>query len=437
MSSDGAAIRVRGLDKHYLVYDTPADRLRQSIVPRVQRLLGRPPSRYFRPFAALSDVTFEVARGEAVGIVGRNGSGKSTLLQIVCGTLRPTRGTVEVTGRVGAILELGAGFSPEFTGRENVYVNGAVLGLTRAEIDRRFDAIADFADIGAFMELPVKTYSSGMFMRLAFAVAVCVDPDILVVDEALAVGDVKFQAKCFRRFDELLSRGATILFVTHATEQVVRHCNRALLLEAGRLIAAGEPRAIANRYYDLLFGAGEGARAVVTGAAPAPPAEAPPQPDGRLEDRARYNRSEYRWGSGEAEIIDAVVTSNGMECPVWRAGAPLEVVVRARFLRAVERPIFGLTVTTPDGVAVYTSNSRDFAKGPVWHAAAAGETRLLRFRLANHLCPGDYLISLGIAEQVDAEVRPLDRRYDVLTLRVEGETRAGGLADLELDFTEL
>jgi lipopolysaccharide transport system ATP-binding protein len=437
MSSDGAAFRVRDLHKHYLVFDKPADRLKQGVVPRVQNILGRPPSRYFRDFAALGGVTFDVMRGEAVGILGRNGSGKSTLLQIVCGTLQPTRGTVEVRGRVGAILELGAGFSPEFTGRENVYVNSAVMGLTRVEIDGRFDAIADFADIGAYMEMPVKTYSSGMFMRLAFAVAVCVDPDILVVDEALAVGDVKFQAKCFRRFDELLSRGATILFVTHATEQVVRHCNRAMLLEGGRLVATGEPRTIANRYYDLLFGAGEDVPSKAEREGAAVGEVAPTRPNGRLEDRARYNRSEYRWGSGEAQILDAIVTSEGVDCPVWRAGTPLEVTLRVRFLRAVERPIFGLTITTPDGVAVYTSNSRDFAKGPVWHAAAAEETRLLRFRLANHLCPGDYLVSLGIAEQVSSEVRPLDRRYDVLTLRVEGASRAGGLADLELDFTEL
>lgn len=193
-----AAIRVRDLSKHFAMFERPQDRLKQMLVPRLQRAAGLAPKRYFQEFTALSGVSFEVARGETVGIVGRNGCGKSTLLQIVCGTLQPSSGTVEVNGRIAALLELGAGFNPEFTGRENVYMNAAILGLTRAQTDERFDEIARFADIGIFIDQPVKTYSSGMYVRLAFAVAISVDPDILVVDEALAVGDRGVPAQVFR-----------------------------------------------------------------------------------------------------------------------------------------------------------------------------------------------------------------------------------------------
>src|SRR5262245_22220073 len=212
MCSDDVAIRIRDVDKHYLIFARPEDRLKQMLVPRLQRLACRAQSRYYRDFAALTGVSFDIKRGETVGIVGRNGSGKSTLLQIVCGTLRPTHGTVEVNGRIAALLELGAGFNPEFTGRENVYLNAAILGLSRAEIDERFQSIADFADIGEFIEQPVKTYSSGMYVRLAFATAINVDPDILVVDEALAVGDEAFQRKCYARIEAIKEKGGTILF---------------------------------------------------------------------------------------------------------------------------------------------------------------------------------------------------------------------------------
>ena len=203
MSSDNPAIRVQDLSKCYEIYVRPQDRLKQSIHPRLQRLVGRNPKSYYREFWALKDVSFEVNKGEAVGIIGRNGAGKSTLLQLVCGTLNPTSGSVEVEGTVAALLELGSGFNPEFTGRENVYLNASMLGLSQAAIDNKFDEIAAFADIGDFLEQPTKTYSSGMLMRLAFAVNTCVDPEILIVDEALGVGDAPFQSKCFKRLRQV------------------------------------------------------------------------------------------------------------------------------------------------------------------------------------------------------------------------------------------
>lgn len=242
MSSDGNVIRVDRLSKCYQIYDRPHDRLKQFVTPRLRNMLGRPPVNYFREFWALRDVSFNVGRGETVGIIGRNGSGKSTLLQMICGTLMPTSGTVETNGRVAALLELGAGFNPEFTGRENVFLNAMVLGLSQDEIEARFDDIAAFADIGQFIEQPVKHYSSGMYARLAFAVAINVDPDILVVDEALAVGDEPFQRKCFARIDAIKNRGATILFVSHSGAAIINLCDRAVLLNAGERLYTGIPK---------------------------------------------------------------------------------------------------------------------------------------------------------------------------------------------------
>lgn len=252
MSSNDVAICVTDLSKRYEIYATPRDRLKQFVLPPLQRLAGRP-GQYFREFWALKDVSFEVKRGETVGIIGRNGSGKSTLLQIICGTLNPTSGNIRTNGRIAALLELGSGFNPEFTGRENVYLNGAILGLDEAEINARFDDIAAFADIGDFIEQPVKTYSTGMMVRLAFAVAINVDPQILIVDEALSVGDELFQRKCFSRIETIKRNGATILFVSHSGGAIVELCDHAVLLDSGEKLAMGAPKAIVGKYQKLIY----------------------------------------------------------------------------------------------------------------------------------------------------------------------------------------
>jgi lipopolysaccharide transport system ATP-binding protein len=257
-------IRVQNLSKCYQIYDTPRDRLKQFVVPKLCRAI--PPLRrffptphsplptYYREFWALKDVSFEIKKGETVGIIGRNGSGKSTLLQLICGTLFPTGGSVETNGRIAALLELGSGFNPEFTGRENVYLNGAVLGLSKEEIDARFDAIAAFADIGDFIEQPVKTYSSGMFVRLAFAIQANVDPEILIVDEALAVGDAYFVHRCMLRFNELQKSGTTILFVSHDANSVRNLCSRAIWLVDGNIREEGNASTVVDAYLAHLFG---------------------------------------------------------------------------------------------------------------------------------------------------------------------------------------
>jgi lipopolysaccharide transport system ATP-binding protein len=252
MSSNDVAIRVSNLGKCYQIYDTPRDRLRQFVVPRLQRLFGQPPKQYFHEFWALKDVSFDIKKGETVGIIGRNGSGKSTLMQVVCGTLSPTTGSVVTNGRIAALLELGSGFNPEFTGRENVYMCAALLGLRRDEIDNRFDDIASFADIGQFIEQPVKTYSSGMFVRLAFAVNVVSDPEVMIVDEALAVGDMNFQAKCMTALTRIQDRGATILFVSHDVGAIKSLCSRGIYLEQGVVQTIGKAGDVAEQYVRVM-----------------------------------------------------------------------------------------------------------------------------------------------------------------------------------------
>jgi ABC-type polysaccharide/polyol phosphate transport system ATPase subunit len=254
-------ISVKNLSKAYRIWQTPSARLHgpltaaaAALFPRAtapHRALSARATRSYRDFHALRDVSFEIRRGEATGIIGRNGSGKSTLLQLIAGTLTATSGSIQVNGRVSALLELGSGFNPEFTGRENVFLNGSIYGLSRAEMNARFDEIAAFADIGDFIEQPVKTYSSGMMMRLAFAVAVSVQPDILIVDEALSVGDVFFTQKCFQRIREIVHRGATLIFVSHDTGSVQNLCDRGILLSQGKLIHDGAPEECVSRYFNL------------------------------------------------------------------------------------------------------------------------------------------------------------------------------------------
>lgn len=242
------AISVQNLNKCYQIYENPRDRLKQFIVPRMHRIAGNKPKQYFSEFWALKDVSFEIKKGETVGIIGRNGSGKSTLLQMICGTLNPTSGSVQTNGRIAALLELGSGFNPEFTGRENVYMNAAILGLNQQEIDMRFDNIAAFADIGSFIEQPVKTYSSGMYVRLAFAVNIISEPEIMIVDEALAVGDMNFQAKCMTALTRIQNRGATVLFVSHDISALKSLCSRGVYLDHGAVQKIGSAGEVAELY---------------------------------------------------------------------------------------------------------------------------------------------------------------------------------------------
>lgn len=252
MSSSEPSILVENISKCYHIYNRPQDRLKQSIYPRLHSLIGRQPRVYFQEFWALRNISFEVEKGETIGIIGRNGSGKSTLLQLICGTLTPTSGVVETKGRLAALLELGSGFNPEFSGVENVYLNGAILGLSKNEIDARFDDIAAFADIGEFISQPVKLYSSGMFVRLAFAINIMSQPDIMIVDEALSVGDMNFQAKCMTALKRRQEDGTTVLFVSHDIGSIKSLCSRGIYLEHGELQSIGTAAEVAERYIRVM-----------------------------------------------------------------------------------------------------------------------------------------------------------------------------------------
>jgi lipopolysaccharide transport system ATP-binding protein len=436
MSSD-TAIRVSGLSKCFHIYDKPRDRLLQ--------MLARGRRQYFREFWALQDVSFEVSKGESIGIVGRNGSGKSTLLQLICGTLTPTTGNIETFGRVAALLELGSGFNPEFTGRENVYLNASVLGLSKEEIDARFDSIAAFADIGEFLDQPVKTYSSGMAVRLAFAVQAQVDPDILIVDEALAVGDARFQAKCFERLRQLKENGTSILLVTHSGEQVVTHCTRAILLDTHRVHMIDAPRAVINRYMDLLFGREQtGAEAcdiedATSGRAPALQDDSQTPMLSMNEDlyaaRPHYNPHEYRWGDGAATILDFRMTADGHEFTHGvKSGASMQVDVAIRFNWTVAAPIFGFTLKTKEGITVASTNTYVGAEPNFRLLGDKGTVARMRLRFTARLTGGDYFISVGVASRQSEDIVPHDRRYDSIHLVVEPTESIYGLADLSIDM---
>jgi len=253
MCSDNIAIRIQGISKCFQIYDSPRDRIKQFIVPQLQRVLGKKPKQYFREFWALKDISLEIKKGETIGIIGRNGSGKSTLLQIICGTLTPSSGNVEIFGRVAALLELGSGFNPEFTGRENIYMNAAILGLSKQDVNECYDDITEFADIGEFIDQPVKNYSSGMVVRLAFSVAIHVKPDILIVDEALSVGDAYFQAKCATMIRKIINTGTTVLFVSHDIASVKSLCKYAMLLDFGHNKFMGDVNITTEKYYSALI----------------------------------------------------------------------------------------------------------------------------------------------------------------------------------------
>lgn len=324
MSSD-PAIRVENVSKSFSVFERPSHRLME--------LLWGSKKKYGREFWALRDVGFEVHPGECLGVLGANGSGKSTLLQIIAGTLSPTKGECAVNGSVAALLELGNGFNPEFTGRENVYMNGAILGLSDAEVRDRFDDIADFAAIGDFVEQPVKTYSSGMMLRLAFAVQVLVEPDVLLIDEALAVGDAKFQLKCMARLDEMRARGTTLMFVSHSIDQVKQLCTRGVVLHKGAMVAEGDPVECGLEYYKILFPTQS------AGPVPAPPVAAPPAAagadgtvPGQPEAPASGVPASGASASGSGDGAEPTRAAPGVDDPPTedsRTGAEIEALARA------------------------------------------------------------------------------------------------------------
>ena len=442
MSND-ISVHVEDLSKAYQVYSRPEDRLKQFLYPRLQRLLRQNPQSYYQEFWALRDISFNIHKGETVGVIGRNGSGKSTLLQLICGILHPTYGIVETYGRVAALLELGSGFNPEFTGRENVYMNAAILGLTSEEVDFRFDDIASFADVGDSMDQPTKHYSSGMVLRLAFAVQSQIEPDILIVDEALAVGDVKFQTKCFDRLKQLKKNGTSILLVTHSVDQIVTHCDKAILLEDGIPLEMGEPKRVTNRYMDLLFGKEKKIMADKENQ----PKRKFSKKEIELEDyelsfvednfskRQGYNPHEYRWGDGAAAILDFYLAKEDELYPrAVRSGQTIRLGVSIRFHTKIYRPILGVTIKTKEGFVVYGANSEMLKLNSFMQFGESGSVLRAEIEFICRLVHGDYFISLGVASKQGGEVVPHDRRFDSVHLHVLPDESCFGLVDLKLQM---
>lgn len=391
MSSD-AAITVSHLGKCYEIYRSPRDRLKQAVIPSLARLMGIETKSYFREFWALKDVSFAVQPGETFGIIGKNGSGKSTLLQILAGILSPTEGQVSVKGRVAALLELGSGFNPDFTGRENVFLNGQILGLTEKEIAARYDEIAEFADIGEFIDQPVKTYSSGMFLRLAFAVQAHIDASIVIVDEALAVGDVFFRQKCYARMEKLKASGAAVLLVSHSMPDIEQYCDRALVLDAGRIEFLGPAVEASKIYYFLerqenslptsgallpsstVISSGSFVGSVTGGVAPSRQIT-----NGKARCAVVNLTDRYGVPCGTFQQGDEAIFSYAFECQA-----------------ADDVPICGLVIRNERGTIVYGKNSWQFDDLDA-HAMPSHGQVVCRHLVKLNLAPGDYVYEVGIA----------------------------------------
>ncbi|WP_458071354.1 ABC transporter ATP-binding protein [Rhodanobacter sp. BL-MT-08] len=431
-SASKPLIRATGIGKRYLGYAKPHHRLLQ--------MMGR--KSYAKEFWALREFDLEVWPGETIGIIGKNGSGKSTLLQIICGLIAPTTGKIEVNARVAGLLELGAGFNPEFTGLENVYLKAGLLGMGRAKVDAKLDSILAFAEIGDFVNQPVKTYSSGMFVRLAFAVAVAVEPDVLVVDEALAVGDAYFQRKCHRRIQELQESGSTLLLVTHSTDVVERMCDRGVVIQSGSKMYDGPVRGAISDYLKLIFGSHiseptEVAVAVQVVAETADQAATALLDSGGsdvLSQRMGYNRDEIRIGNGKALVADLHVAGQS-GVPMLVPGQDAEILVKYVFLQRLSRVIFGMRLRTLEGELVYSTNT--FLESGELFTYEEGSVVVGRWKFGAHLIPKQYMMMFGISQfdDVGQETIAIDRRSDVMLLSVLGDTGAAqGIANLQVTF---
>ena len=446
MSSDDIAIRISNLSKRYEIYDSPRDRLKQFVLPRLRRLIGKPLTKYFREFWALKDVSFEVKKGETIGIIGRNGGGKSTLLQMICGTLNPTDGSIQTNGRIAALLELGSGFNPEFSGRENVYMNASVLGLKREEIDARFADIVAFADIGEFIEQPVKTYSSGMMVRLAFAVIAHVDADVLVVDEALAVGDAFFNQKCMRFLRNFMKTG-TVLFVSHDTAAVANLCSKAVLLNHGQVVEIGAPKVVIEHYLATLYESSQEIGGVLREEVKGSVSQLESSSEYRDMRETLINASTLRndikifqfkpdqvgFGTGDAKIVAVqILALDGVPLSWIVGGEDVILEVRCAARKDLLRPIVGFQFKDRLGQVVFADNTflvYEHSPRPV----SQGCELVARFEFRLPVLPsGDYSIAVALADgSQDSHVQH-HWMHDALIVRVHASSVCFGLVGIPM-----
>jgi len=432
--SDQKAIAIRHISKKFRLFSTPRERLAEALHPFRKQ--------YHKEFWALRDLSFEVGRGEIVGILGRNGSGKSTLLQIICGVMQQTSGSVVVNGRISALLELGAGFNPEFTGRENVILNGTIYGFSRRQMLDRMDQIESFADIGEFFDQPIKLYSSGMFVRVAFAAAIHVEPEILVVDEALSVGDSKFQHRCFQRIRSFMETGKTILVVSHSTDTLLRICDRGVVLDKGELVHIGDIACAVNHYQHLLFGTakritGTGNEVSANNHADTKQPQSDvkldalgPSRDDRIAARRDYNPHETRMGSGKAHIIDLDLIVDGTANPhEIIPHAHCELIVKILCEETVTLSV-GFAIVSLDGTYVSGTNLSMMSEPLV--PLRPGDCVAVKFHWQAHLAGGEYFLNLGCNEFVDGDDRFVDVRRSVVRLKCVDTPQAVGFVDLQV-----
>lgn len=416
-----AAIQVRNVSKMYKLYDKPMDRLKESLG------LTRIPK--YKEHYALRDLSFEVKNGECVGIIGTNGSGKSTILKIITGVLNPTDGEVKVNGRISALLELGAGFNQEYTGIENIYLNGTMMGFTREEIDSRINDILAFADIGDFVYQPVKTYSSGMFVRLAFAVAINIDPEILIVDEALSVGDVFFQVKCYHKFEEFKKLGKTILFVSHDLGSISKYCDRVVLLNQGQKVAEGRPKRIVDLYKQILVN--KDGEIIEQGTQSELAKRSEDQEYGVLwKTRLEINPNLLDYGEKQAEIIDfAVIDDHGEINSGIVKGTDFKIRMRVRFHKDLQDPIFAFTIKDNQGTEITGTNTmyENISAGPV----KAGDEKIVTFTQSMNLQGKTYLLSLGCVGFTSNKFTVYHRLYDVCDIDVISDKNTVGFYDMD------
>ncbi len=422
--AEKTVIEVKNLNKVYRLYDKPSDRLKES--------LGLVRHKRSREHHALKDVSFSIKKGESVGIIGTNGSGKSTVLKIITGVLSKTGGELTVDGRISALLELGAGFNMEYTGIENVYLNGTMMGFTKAEIDERLPAILEFADIGDFARQPVKTYSSGMFVRLAFAVAINIDPEILIVDEALSVGDVFFQMKCFHKFEEFKEQGKTILFVSHDLSSVAKYCDRVILLNQGVKLAEGNPKDMINMYKKVMVGQLDTETLEdVSGKSDLTKEKAPA---GSWRENFTVNDSVIDYGERQAEIVDfAIIDSYGNFSNLLQKGQPFSVKAKIVFHETVKNPIFTFTIKNPKGTDITGTNT--MYERVETGICQKGTVRVVTYTQNLDLQGGDYLISLGCTGYDKDTFVVYHRLYDLVSISVISDKNTVGFYDMNTKIT--
>lgn len=418
---EGSAIEIKDVVKIYKLYDRARDRVKEALG------LGR--KQVHKLHYALNGVSLEIHRGETVGIIGTNGSGKSTILKIITGVLNPTSGRVRVDGRISALLELGAGFNMEYNGIENVYLNGTMMGFTDREIEEKLPEILEFADIGDYVYQPVKTYSSGMFVRLAFAVAINIEPEILIVDEALSVGDVFFQAKCYHKFEEFKKLGKTIVFVSHDLSIISKYCDRVFLLNKGNLLGEGSPKDMIDAYKRVLVGQYEIPEPEEDGAGEEKPEQA-------QEDRAvaAVNPDVQEYGTKQAEIVDYYLTDDqNVRAMAILKGSYFTLHMRVKFRDHVPAPIFAFSFKNVIGTEITGTNT--MIEKAYLESGEPGQVKDVTFRQKMSLQGGEYLLSLGVTGYNGDNFEVYHRLYDVLDVTVVSDKDTVGYYDMESEVT--